>query len=128
MKKEPEEDVFSARLDLQLWGRVFRHAFPYKRLLIPLAISAVAIALADASFALVTRWAVDDVAEEDHLSPRMAPDPALQAVAQLIQQPRQCTTAAMHITDKVVAAFGIKLHQSPPPRRLPQPSLVRQTS
>lgn len=63
MKKEPEEDVFSARLDLQLWSRVFRHAFPYKRLLIPLAISAVAIALVDASFALVTRWAVDDVVE-----------------------------------------------------------------
>src|SRR3546814_1920415 len=26
----------------------------------------------------------------------------------LIQQPLKCTTAAMHITDKVVAAFGIK--------------------
>ncbi|MDQ8190916.1 ABC transporter ATP-binding protein [Roseibacillus persicicus] len=61
MKNEPEEDVFSERLDLKLWGRVFRHAFPYKRLLIPLAISAVAIAVVDASFALVTRWAVDDV-------------------------------------------------------------------
>jgi ATP-binding cassette subfamily B protein len=40
---------------------VFRHALPYKRLLVPLAISAVAIAMVDASFALVTRWAVDDV-------------------------------------------------------------------
>ena len=61
MKNEPEEDVFSERLDLRLWSRVFRHALPYKRLLVPLAVSAVAIALVDASFALVTRWAVDDV-------------------------------------------------------------------
>lgn len=61
MKDEPQEDVFSDKLDLGLWARVFRHALPYKRLLVPLAISAVAIALVDASFALVTRWAVDDV-------------------------------------------------------------------
>lgn len=61
MKDEPQEDVFSDKLDVSLWVRVFRHALPYKRLLIPLAISAVAIALVDASFALVTRWAVDDV-------------------------------------------------------------------
>ncbi|MGJ8725198.1 MAG: ABC transporter ATP-binding protein [Roseibacillus sp.] len=61
MKNEPEEDVFSERLDLKLWSRVFRHALPYKRLLIPLTASAVGIAVVDASFALVTRWAVDDV-------------------------------------------------------------------
>jgi len=61
MKNQPEEDVFSDRLDLNLWARVFRHALPYKRLLIRLAISAVVIAMVDASFALVTRWAVDDV-------------------------------------------------------------------
>ena len=63
MKEEPQEDVFSDKLDLSLWMRVFRHALPYKRLLVPLAISAVGIALVDASFALVTRWAVDDVVE-----------------------------------------------------------------
>lgn len=62
MKHEPQEDVFSDRLDLSLWGRVFRHALPYRRLLIPLAFSAVLVALCDASFALVTRWAVDAVA------------------------------------------------------------------
>ena len=61
MKNEPEEDVFSERLDLALWHRVFRHAFPYKKLLITLGITAVVIAIIDASFALVTRWAVDDV-------------------------------------------------------------------
>ncbi len=61
MNEEPQEDVFSERLDLSLWARVFRHALPYKRLLIPLAITSVVIALCDASFALVTRWAVDAV-------------------------------------------------------------------
>lgn len=61
MKEEPQEDVFSDKLDLSLWGRVFRHALPYKRLLVPLAIAAVSIAMVDASFALVTRWAVDTV-------------------------------------------------------------------
>jgi ATP-binding cassette subfamily B protein len=55
MKNQPEEDVFSDRLDLNLWVRVFRHALPYKRLLIRLAISAVAIAMVEATFALVTR-------------------------------------------------------------------------
>ncbi|MES2924393.1 MAG: ABC transporter ATP-binding protein [Verrucomicrobiota bacterium] len=73
MKDEPQEDVFSDKLDLSLWARVFRHALPYKRLLVPLAISAVAIALVDASFALVTRWAVDDVtAGQSNLWPHMA--------------------------------------------------------
>ncbi len=62
MKAEPQEDVFSERLDLSLWTRVFRHARPYKRLLVPLLASAILIALCDASFALVTRQAVDDVA------------------------------------------------------------------
>ena len=61
MNKEPEEDEFSERLDFSLWRRVFHHAMPYKRLLIPLAISAVGIAMVDASFSLVTRWVVDDV-------------------------------------------------------------------
>jgi len=61
MKDEPQEDVFSDKLDLSLWARVFRHTLPYKRLVVRLAIAAVVIAIADASFALVTRWAVDDV-------------------------------------------------------------------
>ena len=61
MKDEPQEDVFSDKLDLSLWARVFRHALPYKRLIVRLAIAALVIAIADASFALVTRWAVDDV-------------------------------------------------------------------
>jgi ATP-binding cassette, subfamily B, bacterial len=65
MKDEPQEDVFSDKLDLSLWARVFHHALPYKRLLIPLAISAVVIAIVDATYALVTRWTVDDVVKSD---------------------------------------------------------------
>lgn len=61
MNHEPQEDVFSERLDWSLWARVFKHALPYKRLLIPLAISAVGIAVVDASYALVTRWTIDAV-------------------------------------------------------------------
>jgi ATP-binding cassette subfamily B protein len=75
MKDEPQEDVFSDKLDLGLWTRVFRHALPYKRLLIPLAITAVIIALVDASYALVTRWTVDDVMKAEStlsLWPHMA--------------------------------------------------------
>ncbi len=64
MKDEPQEDTFSERLDLRLWGRVFRHALPHRRLLAPLAVSAVIIAICDASFALVTRWTVDLVTAE----------------------------------------------------------------
>ncbi len=67
MKDEPQEDVFSDKLDPSLWTRVFRHALPYKRLLVPLAISAVVIALVEACFALVTRWAVDDVVKAGDL-------------------------------------------------------------
>jgi ATP-binding cassette subfamily B protein len=75
MKDEPQEDVFSDKLDLSLWARVFRHTLPYKHLVVRLAISAVAIAIADASFALVTRWAVDDVVKAGNavnLAPHIA--------------------------------------------------------
>ncbi|WP_218280852.1 hypothetical protein [Verrucomicrobium spinosum] len=68
MKNEPQEDVFSEKLDLKLWGRVFRHALPYKKLLTPLAIAAVGIALCDASFALITRWTVDAVAQQQQVN------------------------------------------------------------
>ena len=68
MKDEPQEDVFSERLDVHLWRRVFRHALPHRRLLVPLIVSAVLIAICDASFALVTRWTVDSVAGKTGLS------------------------------------------------------------
>lgn len=58
-----EEDTFHNRLDWSLWRRVFRHALPYKPYLSGLAAGAILIALCDASFALVTRWAIDDVTQ-----------------------------------------------------------------
>ena len=56
-----EEDTFHSRLDWKLWRQVFRHALPYKRYLVGLSAAAIVIAVCDASFALVTRWAIDDV-------------------------------------------------------------------
>jgi len=56
-----EEDTFHERLDWSLWRRVFRHALPYKPYLAGLSAGAIIIAICDASFALVTRWAIDDV-------------------------------------------------------------------
>jgi len=56
-----EEDTFHESLDWKLWRQVFQHALPYKRLVVGIAIAAVSIAIVDASFALVTRWAVDDL-------------------------------------------------------------------
>jgi ATP-binding cassette subfamily B protein len=56
-----QEDDFQARLDFGLWRRVFAHAFAYKGQLAALAIAAVTIAAVDASFALVTRSAIDEV-------------------------------------------------------------------
>lgn len=58
---QPQEDDFQARLDLGLWRRVFAHALAYKGQLTALAIAAVTIAGVDASFALVTRSAIDEV-------------------------------------------------------------------
>lgn len=75
MSNEVPEDAFSEKFDMGLWKRVFRIALRYKQLLIPLAVSAVAIAAVDASFALVTRWTVDDVGEVASmrdLAPHMA--------------------------------------------------------
>lgn len=61
MSHEVPEDEFSEKFDMGLWKKVFRIALRYKKFLVPLSISAVGIAAVDASFALVTRWTVDDV-------------------------------------------------------------------
>lgn len=56
-----EEDTFHDRLNWRLWRQVLRHAYPYKRYMIGIALFAIIIATCEACFALVTRWAVDDV-------------------------------------------------------------------
>lgn len=58
-----EEDTFHDHLDWSLWRRVFRHAMPYKRFVAGLSVWAIVIAVCDGSFALVTRWAIDDVSK-----------------------------------------------------------------
>ncbi|MEO7415089.1 MAG: ABC transporter ATP-binding protein [Opitutaceae bacterium] len=59
-----QEDEFRARLDAGLWLKIFRRALRFKRLLVLLFITAVGIALCDASFALITRWVIDGVVRE----------------------------------------------------------------
>ncbi|MOA08310.1 hypothetical protein D3C78_1280650 [compost metagenome] len=74
------------------------------------------------------RAAIDDVAEEQRLPPRMPPDVAPQAIAEGFQQTVQRMRTTVHIADQVIAAGRVQLYHSLPPRRLPHPSLVRQTS
>jgi ATP-binding cassette subfamily B protein len=61
MKHDQQQDEFSTRLDSGLWGKIFRRALRLKRLLYPLFMVAVVMAVCDASFALATRWVIDGV-------------------------------------------------------------------
>jgi ATP-binding cassette subfamily B protein len=54
------EDEFKPKLDFGLWRRIFRHALEHPRILAWLATSCFLIAAADASFALITKWVIDD--------------------------------------------------------------------
>jgi ATP-binding cassette subfamily B protein len=54
------EDEFKPKLDLGLWRKIFRHALAHPRTLAWLASSCILIAMADASFALITKWVIDD--------------------------------------------------------------------
>jgi ATP-binding cassette subfamily B protein len=56
-----EEDTFHQRVDWQLWRSIFRHSLPYRTDLIILAIAGMLVAICDASYAMVVRWAVDSV-------------------------------------------------------------------
>src|SRR5690606_4044920 len=46
------------------------------------------------------RATVDDVAEEQRHAPRMTPDPAMQPIAELLEQSLQGSRATMDITDQ----------------------------
>ncbi|HRI80986.1 MAG TPA: ABC transporter ATP-binding protein [Opitutaceae bacterium] len=59
-----QEDDFKARLDAGLWWKLLRRAFHLKRYLIPLFLSALVLAVCDASFALITRWVIDGVVRD----------------------------------------------------------------
>jgi ATP-binding cassette subfamily B protein len=64
-----QEDDFKARLDAVLWWKIFLRALHLKRYLIPLAISAVLLAVCDAGFAHVTRWVIDGVVRDGAEAP-----------------------------------------------------------
>lgn len=64
-----QEDDFKARLDAGLWWKIFLRALHLKRYLIPLAISAVLLAVCDAGFAHVTRWVIDGVVRDGAQAP-----------------------------------------------------------
>ncbi|MOA41125.1 hypothetical protein D3C78_1630610 [compost metagenome] len=54
------------------------------------------------------RAAVENVAEEQRHALRMAPDPALAAIAEAGQQALEGPRAAMHVADQVVTARRIE--------------------
>ena len=64
-----QEDEFKAKLDTGLWWKIFRRALHYKRLLVPLFIAAVILAVCDACFVQVTRWVIDGVIRDGARAP-----------------------------------------------------------
>jgi ATP-binding cassette subfamily B protein len=64
-----QEDEFQAKLDTGLWLKIFRRALHYRRLLIPLFIAAVILAICDATFVQVTRWVIDGVIRDGASAP-----------------------------------------------------------
>lgn len=74
------------------------------------------------------RAAVDDIAHEHRHARRVPPDATLLLITEPVEQVLKGQSATVHVTDQVVATRGIKHQSPPPPSRLPQPSLVRQTS
>ena len=71
---------------------------------------------------------VNDVAQKQCLTLRMPPDTSQASVAKGFQQVFKGLGAPMYITDQIVTARGIEHQSPPPPKRLPQPSLVLHTS
>lgn len=77
MSKPPNpEEEFSAKIDLDLWRRIFRFSLNHKRLLIPLSVAALALGLIDSAFPIVTMMAVD-IVQNDGVSKDLIPIAAL---------------------------------------------------
>jgi hypothetical protein len=74
------------------------------------------------------RAAVDEVAQEQGQARGVAPHATLLSIAQGVEQILKCMGAPVHVADQIVTSRRIKHQSPPPPSRLPQPSLVRQTS
>ena len=59
-----QEEEFQGSLNLRLWGRIFRHALPYKRFLIPMVVAGVAASGAEVALALLMRHVINAAAEQ----------------------------------------------------------------
>lgn len=78
---------------------------------------------------LTNAWpAVDDVAKEQRLTSRVAPHASHPLVSEGVEQAFKGQCTAVHVADDVKTSRRIEHQSSLLPRRLPQPSLVRQTS
>ncbi|MNO48361.1 hypothetical protein D3C76_386940 [compost metagenome] len=78
---------------------------------------------------LANAWpAVDDVAKEQRLAPRVAPHACHTLVTEGVEQAFKGQRTTVHVTDDVETTRRIEHQSSLLPKRLPQPSLVRQTS
>lgn len=56
---ENEQDFEGQKVDLRLWGRLFRYALSNRKLLIRTVLALIVVALVDAFYPLLTRYAVD---------------------------------------------------------------------
>lgn len=61
MKAFPTEDEIHNKIDLDLWKRIFTYALGHKRLLVPLALSAVTLSVVESLFPIATKIAVEIV-------------------------------------------------------------------
>jgi ATP-binding cassette subfamily B protein len=68
----PEEEDYSAQLDLALWRKLFAYTRPYRRAVIGICAAGVVTAFADTAFPLLTRAAIDEVLEHG-ASARLVP-------------------------------------------------------
>ncbi len=59
MKTQTAEDEIHSKIDFDLWKRIFAYALGHKRLLIPLASSAIALSGIEALFPIVTKMAIE---------------------------------------------------------------------
>jgi ATP-binding cassette subfamily B protein len=57
----PAEETYARGLDLGLWRKLFGYTRPYRRHVAGLVASAIALAIVDTAFPLVTRRLIDDV-------------------------------------------------------------------
>ncbi len=64
-----QEDEFQSTLDTGLWRKIYRRALTLKGYLVALLVSAVVVAMCDATFALVTRWVINGVVRDGSRAP-----------------------------------------------------------